>query len=163
LTTFLSDDSAPIDGFTNKDKSEQVKLAVTKPLVPFSWRVKASGSTSLVESFYHAFAGIGSALHSERNLRIHAVAAVLTIACGIWLKINATDWMAITLAIGMVFTAEFLNTAVEHMVDLTTGRTYFEAAKAAKDTAAAAVLIASIVALTIGVVIFVPRITALFA
>ena len=147
--------SDPTGSQNNKNLAGQLRL-------PFSWKVKASRSTSLLESFYHAFNGLKSAIQSERNLRIHLVAAGLAAILGLALRIDAMQWAAITLAIGVVLTAEFINTAVEHIVDLVTGRTYFEATKAAKDTSAAAVLVASICALITGSVIFLPSYSTFF-
>jgi len=158
LKTSIPVDSIPDNGLTNDPVGSHNNKNLSQKLhVPFSWKVKASRSTSLLESFYHAFTGVTSALQSERNLRIHLIAAGLAVFLGIALRIDATQWAAITLAIGIVLTAEFINTAVEHMVDLVTERTYFEAAKAAKDTSAAAVLVASICALITGSAIFLPK------
>jgi diacylglycerol kinase len=115
-----------------------------------------------VESFYHAFAGISSTFKSERNFRVHLIAAALAIVLGFILKIGSLQWLAVTFSIGLVLTAECINTAVEHIVDLVTERTYHDAAKAAKDTAAAAVLVASLCAAVTGFMVFLPPLLKLF-
>jgi diacylglycerol kinase len=157
LKTPVSTDSTRVDGITSRLKGENTNQNLSGRLhIPFSWKVKAGSSTSLVESFYHAFAGIGSTLKTERNFRIHMAAAAVAIGLGFFLQIGTVQWLAITLAISLVLTAEFINTAIEHLVDLVTERTYHQAAKAAKDTAAAAVLVASGCAVITGTIVFLP-------
>lgn len=60
------------------------------------------------------------------------------------------------LAIGGVISLELLNTAIEAIVDLVSPQNS-ELARIAKDTAAAAVLVAAITAIGVGVWIFVPH------
>jgi diacylglycerol kinase len=157
--------------FTKKDnvRAEETderhhdrNLSTARPHIPFDWKVKAGRSGSLLESFYHAFNGLKSGFQTERNLRIHCLLAVCATALGIVLRIDALSWAAIVISIGVVLTAEFINTALEHLVDFVTEKTYHPAAKSAKDTAAAAVLIASFSALAVGCAIFAPRLLAFF-
>jgi diacylglycerol kinase len=72
------------------------------------------------------------------------------------LRISSGEWLWIILAIGAVWFAEAVNTAIERLADAVT-REHDPNIKFAKDCAAAAVLIASSVALLIGLIIFVPR------
>lgn len=65
--------------------------------------------------------------------------------------------MFILLAIFLVLTLEAVNTAIECVVDLVTME-YHELAKQAKDIAAFSVLLVSILALIIGLIIFIPHI-----
>jgi len=147
------------DGFTSEATNSHSKRNIFEiPAAPFEWKVKAGRSKSLLESFYHAYSGVISGFESQRNLRIHVVAAFAAIVLGIVLKIEPYGWIALSLAIGLVLTVEFANTALEHVVDLATENTYHPAAKAAKDTAAGAVLVASLTALVTGVFIFMPHI-----
>ncbi len=111
----------------------------------------------MIESFYHAFHGIWVGLREERNVRIHLVAAVAVIALGLWLRVDLTSWALLALAIGLVLTTEFLNTALEHLVDISAGHEYHQSARYAKDTAAAAVLCASFMAAAVGCAVFLPR------
>jgi undecaprenol kinase len=110
----------------------------------------------MIESFYHAFHGIWIGLKEERNVRIHFLLGIAVIAMGTWLKVDVNSWMSLALAIGLVLTAEFINTALEHLVDLSANGQYHESARYAKDTAAAAVLCASAMAAAIGLIVFVP-------
>jgi len=129
--------------------------------IPVAWQKKTGRAATLVESFYHAFHGIYVGLKEERNLRIHLCAAVTATAIGVWLKLDMTSWLALALSMGLVITAEFLNTALEHLVDLSARGQYHRSARYAKDTAAAAVLVASLVAAIVGLFIFIPRLASL--
>jgi len=128
--------------------------------VPQSWQRKAGRTTSMLESFYLATHGIFQGLKEQRNLRIHFVLSCAVVALGVFLKVDAISWLALTLSMGMVIGAELLNTAIEHVVDLTSGGEYHPAARKAKDTAAAAVLITAIAAFAVGVIVFLPRLRA---
>lgn len=117
----------------------------------------------MIESFYHAFHGIWIGLKEERNVRIHFCLVALVTALGIWLKVDAQGWISLIIAMSMVVAAEFVNTSLEHLVDISSNNEYHESARYAKDTAAAAVLIASVAAATIGAIVFVPKLLALIS
>lgn len=136
--------------------------SISMPAVPASWKRKTGRTTSMIESFYHAFTGILQGLKEQRNLRIHFVISAVVVFLGAFLKVDALSWLALTLSIGLVIGAELLNTAIEHVVDLCAGGEYHPAARKAKDTAAAAVLIAALTALAVGVMVFLPRLCAYF-
>jgi diacylglycerol kinase (ATP) len=108
---------------------------------------------SLLESFNYAFEGIIHVLRTQRNLRIHFLAAVLVFAGAIAVGVSRLQLIALVLAIAFVLVAEMLNTAIEGVIDVST--TSFDPnAKLAKDIAAGAVLIASITAVAIGFLVF---------
>lgn len=111
---------------------------------------------SLLKSFACAAAGIVHALRAERNVRIHAAATLLVIGVSVALRITAVEWCMILLAVGLVWTAELLNTAIEAVVDLISPDEH-ELARIAKDTSSGGVLIAAIVSVAIGVIVFGPR------
>lgn len=140
-----------------RTRSEQKRFEV-----PQSWKRKAGRTTSMIESFYHAFTGIKQGLQEQRNLRIHFTLSAIVIGLGIFLHVDAVSWVALTLAMGLVIGAELLNTAIEHVVDLSSGGEYHPAARKAKDTAAAGVLIAAFAAFAVGVIIFLPKLCAYF-
>jgi len=111
------------------------------------------------ESFACAFRGIAALLKSEVHARIHLVATVAVIALGWWFAIMPGEWIAVVLAIGLVWVAEALNTAIEYVADLSHPDEHPEVKKL-KDLAAAAVLFASIIALVVGLLVFWPRLCA---
>ena len=76
-------------------------------------------------------------------------------------KLNGTEWAILLLTMGLVISCELINTAIEATVDLVTEE-YHPLAKVAKDTAAAAVFVFAIVAVIVGIIIFGPKVVALF-
>ena len=110
---------------------------------------------SRIASFGHALRGWVYVMQTQHNARIHAVAATLVFILGLWLKIPARDWAILILTISMVFAAEFINTAIEAVVDLASPRKH-PLAKVGKDVGAAAVLIAALSAVLIGLLILGP-------
>ncbi len=106
------------------------------------------------ESFACAFRGIGALLKSEVHARFHLAATVAALALGWWFEISAGEWIAVILSIGLVWTAEALNTAIEYVADLAHPDEHPEVKKL-KDLAAAAVLFASLGALAVGLIVFV--------
>ncbi len=114
----------------------------------------------LVRSFGHAFTGIGHSLHTQANLRIHVLAAVVVCAVGLWLHISPLEWAILAVTIMIVLSAELFNTAIEAAVDRA-GSEPHSLAKIAKDAAAGAVLVDAIGAVVVGLFIFGPRLLAL--
>ena len=106
-------------------------------------------------SFLHALAGILYALRHQRNTWIMGVATVVMVVFGVWLEVSATEWAILVLATGLVWVAEFLNSAIEAAVDLASPEVH-PAAKVAKDVAAGAVLTASVVALVVALIVLLP-------
>ncbi|MBG9983199.1 diacylglycerol kinase family protein [Aerococcaceae bacterium DSM 111020] len=114
-----------------------------------------------IRTFACAWNGIIHAVKNERNLRFHLLMTVIVALFSWLMKVNAVEWMLLILVIGGVITAELINTAIETTVNLVT-EDYHLLAKLAKDVSAGAVLITAIVAVTIGLIIFVPKLIMLF-
>ena len=95
-------------------------------------------------------------------MKIHCLMAVLVVFFGLLLHISATEWCICLVLFGLIMGLELVNTAVEAVVDLAT-QEYHPLAKRAKDTAAGAVLIASIMAAAVRLIIFISRLFRLFA
>ncbi|MHB9031660.1 MAG: diacylglycerol kinase family protein [Anaerolineae bacterium] len=113
-------------------------------------------------SVKHALDGVWHVIQQERNARIHLVIACLVIILAILLRLDILHWLLLLVAIGLVFTAEMLNTVVEILVDLTVQEVH-PMAKTAKDVAAGAVLLMAVVAAVIGIFVFGPPLLALFS
>ena len=101
-------------------------------------------------------------LRSQQNAWLHAAATVAVIFIGLVFRLTSIEWCFITLAVISVWTAEALNTAVELLTDVASPDFHPIAGKA-KDVAAAAVLIAAIGAVTIGLFVFLPRLLAVLS
>ena len=106
-------------------------------------------------SFGHAFRGWYHVLRTQHNAWIHSAVALIVILLGLWLGLPARDWAVLVLAIAMVFTAEFINTSIEAVVDLASPA-HHPLAKVGKDVGAAAVLVAALSAILIGLLILGP-------
>ncbi len=106
-------------------------------------------------AFGYAFSGWWYVIRTQRNAWIHAIVSILVIVVGIWLNLAPHDWAIIILAIGMVWTSEFVNTALEAVVDLASPEHHY-LAKVGKDVGAAAVLIAAISSAIIGFLVLGP-------
>ena len=104
-------------------------------------------------SFIYAINGIRLLLR-EPNARIHALATVAVIAAGIARHINSTQWMAISIAISIVWITEALNTCIEKLCDYACNKEIHPAIKVIKDLAAGAVLIAAITSIVTGIIVF---------
>ena len=110
---------------------------------------------SRYQSFGHAFRGWWYVLRTQRNAWIHTVIATLVFIVSAWLKISRQEWAIIILTSAMVFAAEFINTAIEAVVDLASPEKH-PLAKVGKDVGAAAVLISALAAILIGLLILGP-------
>ncbi|MCD0487751.1 diacylglycerol kinase family protein [Pedobacter sp. MC2016-14] len=110
----------------------------------------------LIKSFGYAFKGITWAFKTQPNFKFHCAAAALVLLAGYGLKLSSSEWIWIATAIGMVLSAELLNTAIEVLVDLVSPQYNIKAGQV-KDLAAAAVLLVALIAATIGLIIFIPK------
>ena len=115
--------------------------------------------TSRYHSFRFAFHGWGYVLKTQRNAWIHSMIATLVILMGLWLGLTPQDWAVLVITIAMVFTAEFINTAIEAVVDLASPN-HHPLAKVGKDVGAAAVLVAALAAILVGILILGPPLWA---
>src|SRR3990167_6629515 len=111
---------------------------------------------SRLESFVHAFAGLRDMMRTQRNAWIHAFATALTLFLAFWLRIGKEPFSLIVIAIVGVWVAEAFNTVLELMANLVARDRYSVLVKRANDIAAAAVLIAALGAVCVGISIFGP-------
>jgi undecaprenol kinase len=112
-------------------------------------------------SFKYALAGIMEGWRNHPNFRRQMVILSATLTAGWWYKISRLEWVAVILASGLMLAAEMANTAIEATVDLVTREKRPEA-KIAKDAAAGGVLVTAVVAVTVGAVVFLPKIWRYF-
>ena len=88
-------------------------------------------------------------MRTQPNARLHAVAAILIVAAGVWLDVNAAGWCRLAAAVAAVWAAEAFNTAFELLCDAARPE-YHPAVRDAKDAAAGAVLAVSLGAAAVG-------------
>lgn len=108
---------------------------------------------ALLKSFVYAFNGIISALKTQRNFRIHIVAAMYVTAFSLFYDFSKIEYIMLVLTFVIVISLELVNTALENAVDLCSIE-YNKLAEKAKDCAAGAVLIAAIGAVVVGIFLF---------
>ncbi len=113
------------------------------------------------KSFSYAFTGIKTACKTEQNFLFDAIFAVMTIILGFILKLSTIEFAIVLLAIGLVISLELINTSIEYTIDMAMPEIH-PLAKAAKDISSGAVLISAVMALIVGLIIYLPKIIALF-
>ncbi|MFN4349866.1 MAG: diacylglycerol kinase [Hylemonella sp.] len=118
--------------------------------------------TARLHSFRYALAGLRTLLLTQHNAWLHAAATVVVVVAGLVLGLSRAEWCWLVLAMTMVWMAEALNTALEFLADAVT-QEFHPLILQAKDVAAAAVLIAAIGALVIGLLVFGPHLWPRFA
>jgi len=109
----------------------------------------------LLKSFSYAFRGLAKVFREEQNLRIQSLVGILVVICGLILGISRFEWIVLIIASLLVLLMEVANSAVERITDLFKPRinTYV---KEIKDIMAAAVMLASIGAVLVGLLVFGP-------
>lgn len=114
-----------------------------------------------LRSFKFAFNGIRLLIANEHNAWIHCFAAVCVLIAGAVFGLSRGEWIAVSFAIGSVLAAEAVNSSIEALADVVSPQ-YNEKIKRCKDLAAGAVLLTAMAAAAVGLIIFIPKLTALF-
>ena len=112
----------------------------------------------LYKSFTYAFRGLGKTLKEEQNLQIQSIAGLVVIILGWYFRIEVEEWLILILVIGLVILMEIINSAIERITDVLKPR-LDNYVKEIKDIMAAAVMLASVIAVTVGLIIFLPYLT----
>lgn len=110
---------------------------------------------SRIRSLGHALRGWWYVIRTQQNAWIHALVTSAVVVLSAWLGLPAWDWAVLFLAIALVWLAEFVNTALEAVVDLASPHQH-PLAKVGKDVGAAAVLIAALTSILVGLLILGP-------
>ena len=113
--------------------------------------------TRFLKSFEYAWRGIIYTVTTQPNFRRHIVVALIAILAGWYYDLSLTEWCLVLLSIGTVWTAELVNTSIEHLTDIVSPD-YNELIGKVKDIAAGAVLFAAIAAGIVGLLVFLPHI-----
>ena len=111
---------------------------------------------SIPRAFRNAWAGLCAAVRTQRNMRIHLLAAAAAVGAGFILGLNEVEWSILAISCALVLAFEAMNTALESAVDLVSPQ-FHPLAKRAKDCAAGAVLVASLSSLVVGGILFIPK------
>ena len=135
-----------------------LKRSIKKQKTP---QMESKWRSDLPTSFGYALAGLRHVLRTQRNARIHLIIALLAITLATVLRLSLVEWAILALTIGFVFVAEMFNSVAEAAVDAVTQR-FHPLAKTAKNIAAGAVIFAAIVSVIVGLLLFGPRLWALW-
>jgi len=111
----------------------------------------------IISRFRHAVRGLGNSLARDHSVILHFVTAFVILILGVITCISSFEWIVILLIIGMVIGTELINSALEGFMDHIHPEKH-DRVKEAKDTAAAAVLVVSVIAALVGLIIFIPPI-----
>ena len=114
---------------------------------------------SRIKSFQYAYEGWWYVIRTQHNAWIHALVTLAVVALGLWLGLPLRDWAVLILTFMAVWMAEFMNTAIEAVVDMTMPDIH-PLAKVAKDVAAAAVLLGALGAVLVGLLLLGPPLWA---
>jgi len=115
----------------------------------------------LLKSFNYAFKGLVKTIQEEQNLKIQILSGAVILVLAWCFRIKQWEWAVLILMISLVILMELVNSAVERITDVLKPRINGYV-KEIKDIMAAAVLVASIVAVLVGVLIFWPYLSKLF-
>lgn len=115
---------------------------------------KEANVRSRIKSLSYAATGIVSLLKQEPNMRLHLAATIAVVIAGAAKGLRPSQWSLLAFAIGLVWMAEAFNTAIEIFCDLASDYQFHPVIKKIKDISAAAVLIASLTSIVIGITIF---------
>ena len=118
---------------------------------------RTGSSRTLLQAVRCALRGLLDAWRSQPNLRLHVVFGAAISAAAVWCRLTSPEWVWVSFSVGLVVICELLNTAMERLVDLTVGVAPDPAARFIKDVAAGMVLVAVMLAVAIGLLIFLPH------
>lgn len=112
--------------------------------------------SGIVRSFKNAFRGFNVLLDREYNLYFDITAGIIVTVIGFFANLSAYEWMAQVIVVGLVIFAELTNTAIEKTMDLVHPE-YNPKVRDIKDMAAGSVLFAVLIAIIVGLIIYLPR------
>lgn len=115
----------------------------------------------MLRSFGYAFEGVAYVLRTQRNARIEVAVGIAAVLFAAWIGITGVEWAVLVLTIAFVVALEWINTSLELAVSLASPERH-PSAKAAKDVAAACVLLAAVVSVLVGLLLFAPKLLARF-
>jgi diacylglycerol kinase (ATP) len=113
----------------------------------------------LLRSFGYAFAGIAYIVRTQRNARIEVGIGLAAVVLALWLGLTPLEWAVLAITIALVLALEWINTSLELAVTLASPERH-PSAKAAKDVAAACVLLGATTSVVVGLLLFAPRLVS---
>lgn len=125
-------------------------------------KIKKRGLIRFKNSIKNSVNGLIYAYLNEQSLTLHAILTIVVLVSGFYFNISKMQWAILVIVMTIIIVTELLNTAIEATVDLVTNE-YHELAKIAKDCASAAAFVASILAISLYLYVFLPKIIQLIS
>lgn len=125
-------------------------------------KVKKRGLIRFKNSIKNSLNGLFYAYLNEQSLTLHTILTIVVLVSGFYFNISKMQWAILVTVMTIIIVTELLNTAIEATVDLVTNE-YHELAKIAKDCASAAAFVASILAISLYLYVFLPKIVQLIS
>jgi len=120
-------------------------------------RNKEPFGTNRLKSVGYAFKGLMVLIKTENSIKLQLIIASIVTVAGIYFNISTTEWLIQLVMIAMVMSVEGANTAIEYMADFIHPE-HHPKIGLIKDIGAGAVFIASIVAIIVAGIIYIPKI-----
>jgi len=109
----------------------------------------------LIKSFKYAIRGLAKVFREEQNLRVQTFAGSFALVLASYFQVTAVEWCLLIIVSALVLLMEIVNSAVERVTDVLKPRIHTYV-KEVKDIMAAAVMLASVLAIVVGLIIFLP-------
>ena len=110
----------------------------------------------LIKSFQYAIRGLVKVFREEQNLRVQTLAGIFAFVLAWYFQVTAVEWCLLIIVSALVLLMEIVNSAIERVADVLKPRIHTYV-KEVKDIMAAAVMLASGLAIVVGLIIFLPR------
>jgi diacylglycerol kinase (ATP) len=117
---------------------------------------KQSFLANRIKSVGYAFKGAVFLLKTEPSIKVQFFIGIIVTAAGFYYKITPTEWLVQFLAIGLVVSIEGVNTAIEELANFIHPE-HHKKIGIIKDIAAGAVFLASVFAIAVGFIIYIPK------
>lgn len=115
-------------------------------------------ASNIFVSFSFAIRGLLLAVKSQRNFRADLIIGTFALILAIFLKFSALEFAVLLITTGFILLAELVNTVIEFVVDAYFGNKFSILAKMAKDISAGSVLLCAIIAVMVGISLFLPKV-----
>ena len=116
---------------------------------------------SVIQTCINSLNGILFYAKDGKSIILYMLGLIFEIIMGIVYRINGLEWILIICIMGVLLSVELLNTAIEAACDAIT-KNYNPLIKIAKDCGSAATFVIFTVAIILNIIIFLPKVLALF-
>ena len=137
------------------------KDKVKMPTLKEEFERRNLNTKSLMNIVKYSLNGIKTYMEEGKSFILYSFAAILEIIFGFIFKVNGLEWILIICMLGVLLSVEILNTGIERACDAIT-KEYNPLIKAAKDCGSGATFIIFIVMVILNIIIFYPKVVALF-